>query len=365
MLWIFCFFFYVIYIFTVFFVIFYLLPLIKDLTLFQKHKTTSAFVYVTGFDVYWILLTPLYLLMLMLFSWSSPSLLAWFGSIIFTNFQIKASFLTLFTFFSVITIYVTSFYFSSREIYDYLLVCFNFFFWIFFLFYANTFFTVVFFIEILSTLIFLLLITSTFSTTYYYNNLNLNLHNYFSPTTPLFYLQMLLYFFWISLISSLNLFFFLILFYLQFLTFDWFLFEFVFNYVANSLDLKGLFSILVIWLNLLFCIFLKCGLVPFYFWKPVFFKGIPLHALMFYVTFFYFFIFLFFIYFFLIYTNEIFYYFIFINFLLLVAGILFLLIILCEAYYIKVFFAMSSILNTLFVFLALSGANFTDFIFFL
>jgi len=42
------------------------------------------------------------------------------------------------------------------------------------------------------------------------------------------------------------------------------------------------------------------------------------------------------------------------------AGVLLLMFILCEAYYLKTFLALSSILNTLFVFLALSGVHITD-----
>jgi len=82
-------------------------------------------------------------------------------------------------------------------------------------------------------------------------------------------------------------------------------------------------------------------------------------------VFFYFFIFIFFLYFFLIYLNEIFFFFIGINISLLISGFFILLFILCEAYYIKAFLAMSSILNTLFVFLALNGTNMVDFFFFL
>jgi hypothetical protein len=44
-------------------------------------------------------------------------------------------------------------------------------------------------------------------------------------------------------------------------------------------------------------------------------------------------------------------------------GFLLLLFILAEAFYLKTFLALSSILNTLFVFLALSGTNLTDLIF--
>jgi len=46
-------------------------------------------------------------------------------------------------------------------------------------------------------------------------------------------------------------------------------------------------------------------------------------------------------------------------------GLIILVFILCESYYIKAFLAMSSILNTLFVFLAISGTFITDYVFIL
>jgi len=222
-----------------------------------------------------------------------------------------------------------------------------------------------FFIEVLSALITLLLITSVFSSTYFYNNLSLTSHSYFNQSTPFSFLQTLMFFFWISLISSLNLFLFLILFYLKFLTFDWFTVDSIFYYIVSISDLKSLFFISLSWFTFMFCVFLKCGLVPFYFWKPMFFKGIPLHALFFYIFFFYFFIFYFFIYFFIVYLNELFYFNMFVNLSMLISGSIFLIFILCESYYIKSFLAMSSILNTLFVFLAMSSYCITDYIFIL
>lgn len=363
-LWSFSFFFIFIYIITIFSIIIYIIPSIKNSINYTKYKKTSNFDYLTGFDLYFLLITPLVLFVLLNFSWSSYSISAWFGNIIFSTFQYKIFFLIIVIYYLILTAYSSSFYFHSKEIYDYFITIFNFFFWILFLFSSNTLFTVTFFIEILSTLIFLMLATSTFSTTYFYNNLNLNLHNYFNPTTPFFFIQMLMYFFWISLIASLNLFFFLILFYLKFLTFDWFIFEFIFFFLTTTFTLKDIFFSLFIWFNLLFSIFLKCGLVPFYFWKPIFFKGIPLHALFFYICFFYFFIFLFFIYFLLIYMNEIFFFFLIVNLLLLIIGFFILLFIICEAFYLKAFLAISSIINTLFVFLALNSTNLIDFIFF-
>jgi hypothetical protein len=175
----------------------------------------------------------------------------------------------------------------------------------------------------------------------------------------------LMYFFWISLVTSLNLFFFLILLFLKFSTFDWYLIEFIFFYITLTNEIKDLFFIFFIWFNFLFSIFLKCGLVPFYFWKPIFFKGMTIQLLFFYIFFFYFFLFLFILKIILLSLNEIFFFFIFVNIFLLLIGFVFLFFILCEAYYIKAFFALSSIINTLFVFLAVNSTNFLNIIFFI
>ena len=255
-LWSFTYFFQFIYIICIFSILLYIIPSVKDIINYNKFKKTNSFDYLTGFDLYWLFLTPLFLFILINLSWSSYSFTAWFGNIIFTSFQYKFFFLIIIFFYFILSVYSTSFYFSSKEVYDYIITCFNFLFWIIFIFSSNTIFTFIFFIEILSTLITLLLITSTFSTTYFYNNLNLNLHNYFNNTTPFFFVQMLMYFFWISLISSLNLFFFLILFYIKFLTFDWFFFEFIFFYIININQLKDFFFVFFVWFNLLFSIFL-------------------------------------------------------------------------------------------------------------
>lgn len=291
--------------------------------------------------------------------------MVWFGHLIFSSFQLKITYLVTFTFTLIWIAYASSFYYSSQEVFDYTIVTYSFFMWTVFLFYSNNIFTVIFFIEILSTLITLLLITSVFSSTYFYNNLSLTNHSYFNQSTPFSFLQTLMFFFWISLVSSLNLFLFLTVFYLKFLTFDWFTLEAIFYYVVSISNLKSIFLTSLVWFSFLFCIFLKCGLVPFYFWKPIFFKGIPLHALFFYIVFFYFFIFYFFIYFLLIYLSELFYFNIFINLVMLTTGLVFLVFIICESYYIKSFLAMSSILNTLLVFLSMSSSSIIDYTFLL
>lgn len=354
-----------VYIFLIFSIIIYLISNVKDFLNYNKFSKLTNFSYVTGFDLMWLLFTPLILIYLVNFSWTSPIISAWFGHLIFTSFQYKIVYFMTLVFLLLWIAYISTFYYSSQEVYDYTLVTYSFFFWMLLMFFTSNFFTMIFFIEILSTLITLLLVTSVFSSVYFYNNLSLNNASYFSSSTPFSFLQTLIFFFWVSLIGSLNLFVFLTLFYIKFLTFDWFLIESIFYYVVAVSDIKSLFFIALAWFNLIFCIFLKCGLVPFYFWKPIFFKGIPLHALFFYIFFFYFFIFLFFLYFFLVYVNSLFYFNILINMIILLVGSVFLIFILCESYYIKAFLAMSSILNTLFVFLAMTSFSTIDMMFIL
>lgn len=315
----------------------------------------------TGFDLAPLFATPIILILYLLFTWTGPVVMSWFGHLIFTSFQLKTNFILLIFFSLIMVTYTATFYYSSQEVYDYMIIIYNFFLWIVFLFLSNNLFTFIFFIEILGTLITLLLVTSVFSSVYFYNNLSLTLNNYFNTTTPFAFLQTLIFFFWISLVASLNLFIFLILLYLKFLTFDWFLIESIFIYIITLSNLKSIFYITLGWFNFMFCIFLKCGVVPFYFWKPIFFKGTPLHALMFYIVFYYFSILFFLIHFFIVYFNDLFYFNSLVNLIVLVVGLIFLLFIVLESYYIKSFLAISSIINTVFVFLAMSSFNIVDF----
>lgn len=355
-------FFYLIFVFSA---ILYLVSNVKEFTSYNAFANSTSFTLLSGFDLLPTLGTPLLLMLLVNWSWISSDVLSWFGHLLFTGFQLKIGYYIIIVFYLIWLAYLTSFYYTSQEVYDYTIISYSFFLWTLLLFYANNIMTVIFFIEILSTLIMLLIVTSTFSSAYFYNNLNLDHHNYFNQTLPTSFLQTIMFFFWISLVSSLNLFVFLTLFYLKFFSLDWYTIEVIFFYVVSVSDLKYIFSISLAWLTFLFCIFLKCGLVPFYFWKPIFFKGIPLHSLFFYITFFYFFLFYFFTYFFVYYLGELFYFNLFLNAIMLTLGLIILVFIICESVYIKAFLAMSSILNTLFVFLALNSYCVIDWIFIL
>lgn len=359
-LWSVTFFFSIFYIFICFLMICYIIFSIKIYNISSSSIKTSTFDYLSPFDSFWLFFTFIIIFYCICSSWSSHFILIWFGNLLFSSFQYKFFYFILLFFYFIILFYASIIYSTNKEFIDFIITNFSFFIWFFFFFCSNNLFVTIFFIEIFSTLIFMLLISSNFSTIIFFNNLNLNNFLYFQQSMPTYYITSLVYFFWISLVASLNLFLSLILFYIKFFQFDWYMIEYIFQFFILISSFKDIFFITIVWFYFLFSVFLKCGLVPFFFWKPIFFKGVSILFLFFYIIIYYFFILLFFFYFFLIYINEVFFYFLFLNVFTLLIGFIILLSILCEAYYIKSFLAMSSILNTLFLFLALNSFFIND-----
>lgn len=343
-------------------VIIYVLPIQGRNSRSSLTGTKTNFSYINSFDLLPTLLTPLTIFLFVNLIWSSSTVSCWFGHIIYSDFHNKIFLIVTLMFGFVILIHSSTSYYSSQEIYDYIITNFSFYYWIFVLFTTNSLFTVIFGIEVLSTLIFLLIITSSYSSNFFYRNLDLSFGNYKQQVFPYSYLQSLLFFFWMSLITSLSLFIFLFYLYTKVLTFDWFLMDFIFNYFINTKCVSSIISFGVTWFVFMVCIFMKCGIAPLYIWKPTFFKGLPIHTLFFYVCFFYLFLFLFLVYLLMNYFSSIFYYYIFIQIVFLFSGLIFLLAILCETFYIKSFLAVSSILNSLFVILALVNPHTIDFL---
>lgn len=339
----------------------YLVPIIctaKTQTTTSTRKTAFAFINAT--ETLPLTLLPYLTIFFITLIWTGPATSAWFGHILISHFQVKLTPLVLAVFATTLLVLTSTTHFSSREVYDYLNTTYSVAYWIILLFFANSIMTVIFIIEVLSATLFLLVITSTFSSTYFYRNLNLSFGHLFQQTTPHTYLQSILFFFWISLISSLNLFLFCILFYLKVLTLDWSVGEHIFLYFINTTAPREAYALGLGWFVLCFCLFLKCGLAPLYIWKPIFFKGIPLYTLFFYVTFFYFFLFIYNVHLLTSYFGEVLYFYAAIMSTMVFIGLLSLLVLLCEAFYFKAFLAMSSILNSILVFLALTTPHVTD-----
>ena len=361
--WALCYFSHLAYILFAFSVLVYLLPNMLQFLNSNHSNRDTKFVSIEGQDMWKLLITPLFLLFMLHTTWSGPALTAWFGHIVFSTMQFKVTYLLFFFFASYLLSLTLTTHFSSTNVYDFALVTFNFFIWVWLTFFSNNLFTFIFFIELLSASVTLLLVTSTFSSTHFYNSLSFSKHSYFQSSTPTALLQTLLFFFWITLVSSLMLFVFLILFYLKFFSFDWNLTDAVLVYLTSVSSVKQLFSISFVWLLFLVCIFLKCGTVPFYFWKPTFFKGMTLTSLFFYVYVYYFSVFFFFTYIIFFYLNEFFISNLYLMTMLVIIATLGLSSLLFESFYIKSFLALSSILNSVFIFFAMCSYQSSDVLF--
>ncbi len=269
----------------------------------------------------------------------------WFGHFFFSLFSWKVFFLIFFVFNILSLGVVGQFKVLSREFSDFVLVLLNLFLWIFGLFVSNTFIAIFFVIEILSTLLMLMLITG--GDVFFRKNLKLpGSRQNQSITTPPF--SAVFIFFWTSLLMSFFLFLTLLNCWKTLHSVDLFFLEFLFALASPSFT-----HLLPLVFFLFFSFFMKCGVVPFFFWKPLFFRNLPLLCLYIYVVFFFFFLLLFFFHlfvnFFLVFLQPFSFFFSFI----LVGGFFFLIFSLCESFYIKTFIALSSILNTFLLFFPL------------
>ena len=126
-IWGLCFFFITIYTLLWTTVIFYTIP---NVSLFVSTDSSikATYNYTPGLTNLILIITPLLILLNLLLSWTSPTILAWYGHVLFANWQYRISYLVIINFFALLVAYSTSIYFSSNDVYDYYLVIFNFFF---------------------------------------------------------------------------------------------------------------------------------------------------------------------------------------------------------------------------------------------
>lgn len=361
-IWSLAFFFCIFYLITIFLLAASTIPLVFSFT-DRNFKNTINYVHITASSMYKFMSTPIMIMFLLTFSWVSLTVNMWFGQIVMSTMQRNLTLLCVSSFGLVYYIYNTNIIYNTKDVYDFIITLFNTLIWTFLLFYSNNLFVVIFFIEILTGLTTLILITSAFSSTYNYQVWNFSKSLYFNSILPKSTLDTLIFFFWMSLISSLLLFIFMIFFYTHLLTFEFNLIEVVTSHILHTTTFKHFLAITLISTILIVIVFLKCGLVPLYAWKPIVFKGMTLHVIFFYICYYYYYLLMFFVYLFIIYCHDVLWEskvvtFILISFLLV--GIMALVFILTESYYLKSFLAMSSILNTLLIFLGLSSLSLSN-----
>ena len=347
---------YLLYFFTFFYLIvlcFVLVYLNNRFTLKLQNKYSFLGWTINGDFFYKYIWLTIIIASVCLLAVSGPISSIWHSHLIVTNLQLKFQFFIFFIFLLTTIPYLLSVIFYNQTTFDFLLTIINLFLWVSLLYFSSNLFTIIFFLEILSAAVMLFTSASYFFSNLNFKKINLSSNNYLNLNLPYYQTSSLIFFFWVSFLASVSLFFYLLFFIYYFNTLDVFLLEYLFNFLTVNLTFYEYLSFFSIWFGFIFCIFLKCGLVPFFIWKPLFFKGLSYLYLFIYTCFYYFFLLIFFVLFFSLYFPFIFTYYIFISFSLLLIGWFLLFTILFNNTYLKSFFAISSILNTLLVFVVL------------
>ena len=107
-------------------ILYYIIPVISynNKYYFSKEKVNPSLI--NGVDLLYVAITPYIIFFLINFIWSSPTLSVWFGHVVITTWQSKIQYFIILTFVLVSYTFFNSVYFSSREIYDYVIVTFSF-----------------------------------------------------------------------------------------------------------------------------------------------------------------------------------------------------------------------------------------------
>ena len=319
----------------------------------MKNRLNSYWFLISTSSIYRLVLVTLLLLTLLIFSFSSTELTFIYSAFVYTDFQFKYLIFNSFFFLLIFTSLLSSSFLSGQNVFEFFFFVINLNIWLISLVFANNLLIFIFSVEILSTINFVLFVLSIFNQTTFYNLNDMDDFKYFNNTNPSLYLQTLIYMYWVGLIGSLLLFIFLVFFYKLTLTLDFYLLIYLYEWYFFNLDFSTFWFInsSITWIIFLVIIFLKCAIFPFFFWKPSLFKGIPLHVIQVYITLYFFSLFLYLNYFLFIYLPSIFYFFIFELYLILFIGLIFLTLSILDSYFFKTFFALSSSINTLFIFM--------------
>jgi hypothetical protein len=334
------------YLLIVFSISTYLVSLFFDLRYVKNLSRSSKYVNISGNSSIPFLFSFLLLLLLWTSLWSGPCVTSCFGHLMFSSFERKILMLITVSFLLYLVVYLSGSDFSNLQSFDYLITLYHLTYWLFFLFMSTNILTTAFVIEVLTSLIMLLLVTSfncsTYSSQDSLRSTKVSMVKIFNTT----YLYTILTFFWTSLISTLILFLFVILFYSKYFTMDWSLIDTLSSYFLNCSLFFELSSISFSWSFVILSIFIKCAITPFYFWKINFFKGMSVSLLFYYISVFYFILFFYFLYLIVTLFTDLLFFNLFLFMLIVLLSTVLTPFILYETLNIKSFLALSSIMNS-------------------
>lgn len=258
------------------------------------------------------------------------------------NIRIIFFFILLSLFISILVHYIS---FSKINInIDFFFAFSNLIYFVPLIFLANTFLTLFFFLELSSCLIFYKFLNSRF---FYKNTRNSNkILEKFNKNLPKNFLNVLFFQYWVTFFSSVLLLLFIIQFIEIFASSEW-AFLNLYNSILLNLNLMDNYVIYILIGIFIIGFFFKIGITPIHLFKIEVYKGIPFFTIFFYTTFYFFIYFFFFVY---LILNNFFTFNIYIVFnilLFLVIGTFYTISLLFDINLIKMFFAYSTIINSL------------------
>ena len=218
------------------------------------------------------------------------------------------------------------------------------------IFSCNTFFTFLFVIELVSVLLFYKFVVSK---VFFKNNNDLleNKKKKFIKLIPRQYLSVLFFQFWSNFFSTVLIFMAVIVFFAIFGTTEWVSLRFLFLINTNVGYIDNHVYYIFILIPLLIGIFFKLGMSPLHLYKIEVYKGLPFITVFFYTTYFFFSFVTFFSYLIMILLDFFNWYWVLFLSIFFVIGAVIMVCLLFDVQYVKAFFAYSTVINVLLIFL--------------
>jgi hypothetical protein len=219
------------------------------------------------------------------------------------------------------------------------------------LFCVNSLYTFLFLIEVISSLLFY---KFTVSKIWFKSNNELTkTKNKFLKTLPQQYMTMLFFQFWSTFFSTILIFVSLLNIFSIFGTTEWVYMDILFKLGVGSGYIDNHYYFIALLIPLLIGIFLKLGVTPLHLYKIEVYKGLPFVTVFFYTTYFFLSFIIFFCYLLMYLLNFFDMYWISLFPPLFTIGAVFVVALLFDVQYVKAFFAYSTVINVLLIFLIL------------
>jgi hypothetical protein len=108
----------------------YVIPILSTVQKYNFFKTKTFFYYIDYNNIISIISQFILTILLINLFWIQTNLSIWFGHIIIYNFTLKMVYLNSLLLYIVLYALLSSSYFSSKEIYDFIITIINSFFWL-------------------------------------------------------------------------------------------------------------------------------------------------------------------------------------------------------------------------------------------